>query len=154
MNKHIDGQFILGYIAIIRNETENDMKRNSWEWADSKQKRATKIMWDTQGQDFDTVCALIMDACNVDLKAARALYRKLAREEMVAEGFVPAPAKLGRPRKDGSAPVSRIVQAAEAAPVIVHEPEPEPERTETGERKSIADMKAYLAELKKKAGAQ
>lgn len=136
------------------------MKRTSWEWADSKQKRATKIMWDTQGQDFDTVCSLIMDACEVDLKAARALYRRLAREEMVAEGFVPAPAKLGRPRKDGADPVPRgnpiapkIVArtpAAEYVAPVVHEPEPEEERTETGEKKSLADMKAYLEELKRK----
>lgn len=128
------------------------MKRNSWEWADSKQKRATKIMWDTQGQDLETVCALIMDACNVDLVAARALYRKIARDELIEQGFVPAPAKLGRPRKDGSAPVSRTNAAPVYVAPVVHTPEPEEEveRTETGEKKSIADMKAYLAELKRR----
>mgnify|MGYP000007443969 CR=1 FL=1 len=133
------------------------MKRTSWEWENSNKKRTIKIMWDTQGQDLETVAALIMEACNVDNVAARALYRKIARDELIAQGFVPAPAKLGRPRKDGSAPVARTVNANTGnvtvhAPVIVHhEPEEVVERTATGEKKSIADMKAYLETLKRKA---
>lgn len=130
------------------------MKRTSWEWENSNKKRTIKIMWDTQGQDLETVAALIMEACNVDNVAARALYRKLARDELIAQGFVPAPAKLGRPRKDGGDPVSRTV-AANNAPIvhapIVHEPEEVVERTATGEKKSIADMKAYLETLKRRA---
>lgn len=119
------------------------MKRSGWEWANSNKKKAAKIMWETQGQDFDSVCQRIMDECNVNLIGARALYRKMAREELIEQGFVPAPAKVGRPRKT---PLPEPVQ------VVQHEPEPEPERTATGERKSIADMKAYLEELKRKVG--
>lgn len=131
------------------------MKRTSWEWENSNKKRTIKIMWDTQGQDLDTVAALIMEACDIDNVAARALYRKIARDELIEQGFVPAPAKLGRPRKDGTAPVSRSVAANNApivhVPVVVHEPEEVVERTETGEKKSIADMRAYLETLKRKA---
>lgn len=120
------------------------MKRSGWEWANSNKKKAAQIMWDTQGQELDVVCEQIMEACNVNLVAARALYRKVARDDLIDKGFVPAPAKVGRPRKDGS--------NAAPAPVVYREPEPEPERTETGEKKSIADMKAYLESLKRKAG--
>jgi hypothetical protein len=131
------------------------MKRTSWEWQNSNKKRAIQIMWDTQGQDFDYVVDLICEACNLDNAAARALYRKVSRDELIEQGFVPAPAKLGRPRKDGTAPApvratARPVEVV-ATPVVV-EPEPEPERTETGEKKSIVDMKAYLEQLKRKAG--
>jgi hypothetical protein len=134
------------------------MKETSWEWVSSKQKTAAKIMWETQGQDYDYVISRIMEACEMTNLNARALYRRLCRDGMVEQGFVPAPAKVGRPRKDGSAPTVGVVSgqktviAATPAPVHV-EPEPEPERTVSGERKSIADMKAYLEELKKKASA-
>lgn len=144
------------------------MKRTSWEWQNSNKKRAIQIMWDTQGQDFDYVVGLICEACNLDNTAGRALYRKVARDELIEQGFVPAPAKLGRPRKtvragDEVAPrqsrtlVDRVSKEtwehdARADNVNAIDPEPEPERTETGEKKSIADMKAYLEQLKRKAG--
>lgn len=138
------------------------MKETSWKWVNSKQKRAAQIMWETQGQDFDHVIARIMEDCEVTNLGARALYRKLAREELIDQGFVPSAPKMGRPRKDSSAPKATYTRKAAAAPVAHTEPvavepepeeiEPEPERTETGERKSIADMKAYLEQLKRKAG--
>ena len=131
------------------------MKRAGWEWANSNRKRAIKIMWDTQGRDLDYVCDLIAKECGIDEVAARALYRKTARDELIAEGFVPAPSKVGRPRKDGNDPIPRAIAKAAApveAPAVINVPEPEPERTATGEKKSIADMKAYLEILKNKAG--
>jgi hypothetical protein len=156
------------------------MKKFGWKWIDSNAKRATKIMWETQGRDLDEVCALIAADCDIDMKAARALYRRMAREEMIEQGFVPAPAKLGRPRKEGGPAVRQPTGRPRGRPrkdTLVDrisnetwnhdaskdnvnvtdyasmEPEPEPERTATGEKKSIADMKAYLEQLKKKAGA-
>ena len=127
------------------------MKKTSWEWQNSNKKRATQIMWDTQGQDLDTVCNLISEACAIDFVAARNLYRKIARDDLIAQGFVPAAAKMGRPRKDGTGTAPRINSPrAESHIVEQYEPEPEPERTETGEKESIADMKAYLEALKKR----
>ena len=133
------------------------MKRTSWEWSNSNRKKAAQIMWDTQGQDYDTVCALIGEACGLNRLNSRNLYRKLCREEMIEQGFVPAPIKVGRPPKNASAapsPVAQSYAAVKAAPApepVYIEPEPEPERTATGERKSISDMKAYLEQLKRKA---
>lgn len=136
------------------------MKEYGWKWNDSKQKRAAQIMWETQGQDFDHVIALIMERCNLSNLNARQLYRKMARI-MEEDGFVPAPIKKGRPRKtDAPSPYARPqqernVKVVSEFPMEMHhdpEPEPEPERTATGERKSISDMKAYLEQLKRKAG--
>ncbi len=143
------------------------MKNYTWEWVDSNKKRATKIMLETQGQDYDHVISLIMEACNIKQVGARALYRRIAREDLIDKGFVPAPSKRGRPRKTplepDHKPVRRMTRKVYVDPVeddivdqpdVVHyiTPEPEPERTETGEKKSIADMKAYLESLKRKAG--
>lgn len=139
------------------------MKETSWEWVSSKQKTAAKIMWDTQGQDYDHVIARIMEACEMTNLNARALYRRLCRDGMEDQGFVPAPAKVGRPRKDGRAPAIGVVAPKQVQPSVAAAPvhaapepvhfEPEPERTVTGERKSISDMKTYLEELKRKASA-
>lgn len=152
------------------------MTETSREWVNSKKKRAEKIMWDTQGQDFDHVITLIMEDCGINNLRARALYRNLAREKLIAEGFVPAPDKRGRPRKDGKAPIPRKASKPVSRtlvdrvsdevwnhdatkdnvnctdPDFEKEEEEVVERTETGERKSIADMKAYLEQLKRKAG--
>lgn len=142
------------------------MKPFGWQWANSKQKRAEKIMWETQGQDYDIVISQIMEDCQLDNLNARQLYRKMART-MEQEGFVPAPIKRGRPRKTdvpAAAPSRMPRKRSEARdashpdvynashPVMQLEPEPEPERTTTGERKSIADMKSFLEQLKRKAG--
>lgn len=131
------------------------MKEVGWEWVNSKKKVATKIMWETQGQDYAHVVALIEQACDLDTRAARALYRKICRDSLEAQGFVPAQAPMGRPRKNALpapavAPAPHDPYPAPKAATVQREPEPEPERTATGERKSIADMKAYLENLKKK----
>ena len=130
------------------------MKEVGWEWRMSKKKTAMKIMWETQGQEFEVVWKLIAEQCDLPPVQARALYRNLSRDVMEAQGFVPAPIRLGRPRKDaavasaGPAPHDPYPPPKAAVKAAVQPPEPEIVTEE--ERKSISDMKAYLEQLKRK----
>lgn len=122
-----------------------------WEWKASKTKTAKEIMLANSGEDYNTVASLIAAATNLSIIEARALYRRVA-PDLVANGFVPAVIHRGRPRKTpvvvtdvaADAAAQNDVATITASPVETVEVV---ERTENGERASIAEMREYLKNM-------